>query len=576
MEDNLIYFGGELKAVGGGKVAGYLIRYSDPATPDLTGDFFASGTDYGIVDGASLPVYYQHGLDPQIKATRIGRGKIKYDEVGLWFEAQLEMRDEYEKMIYAMAEAGKLGLSSGAAGHLVEREAEGKSYRIKTWPIAEASLTPTPAEPRNSVMPIKSLLADASEEVELNQPVQTTEPVKAKESNMDEKDKADLITSFDEKVAAAANLAAEQAVKKYAESMEPEVKATIRNVSDEADRALQGNPFKKGEFFKAVYEAGVNPHLTDKRLLPLKATGLNEAIPSQGGFLVQQDRADYIFEKMSPVGSVLSKFNAIPVQGNGLLIPAVDETSRADGSQLGGIATYWIAEGGSYTTSRPTFSTIDLKLNKITALVAATDELLADAGALEAWLMNRVPDALRFQVEKSIFTGNGVGKPLGILNSGALKSAVRADANEIDSADIGNMWAGRWQGANDYVWFAAPTIFPQLMVMSIANMPVYTPPSGLDSEPYGRLLGRPVIETEYNPSLGVVGDLLLASPSQYALITKGGIESASSIHVYFSTGEQAFRFTGRYGGQSMWTSTLASNYASTDTFSPFVALAATT
>ena len=114
------------------------------------------------------------------------------------------------------------------------------------------------------------------------------------------------------------------------------------------------------------------------------------------------------------------------------------------------------------------------------------------------------------------------------------------------------------------------------MQMSISNMPVYTPPSGLDAEPYGRLLGRPVIETEYNPSLGVVGDLLLASPSQYALITKGGIETATSIHVYFSTGDNAYRFTGRFGGQSMWTSTLASNYASTDTFSPFVALAATT
>jgi len=77
------------------------------------------------------------------------------------------MRDEYEKQIYKLAQAGKLGWSSGALGHLVEREPAGKAFHIKTWFIGEASLTPTPAEPRNNAMPVKSLstpemAADAS------------------------------------------------------------------------------------------------------------------------------------------------------------------------------------------------------------------------------------------------------------------------------------------------------------------------------------------------------------------------------------------------------------------------------
>jgi len=129
---------------------------------------------------------------------------------------------------------------------------------------------------------------------------------------------------------------------------------------------------------------------------------------------------------------------------------------------------------------------------------------------------------------------------------------------------------------NDYIWLASPTTFPQLMNMSIGNMPVYVPPSGLDASPYGSLLGRPILENEYSRSLGVLGDIMLVSPSQYALITKGGVRSEASIHVYFTTGEQAFRFTGRFGGQPYWTSTLAGYSGSTDVFSPFVALAATT
>jgi len=65
--------------------------------------------------------------------------------------------------------------------------------------------------------------------------------------------------------------------------------------------------------------------------------------------------------------------------------------------------------------------------------------------------MARVPDELRFKVEAAIFHGDGVGKPLGILNSGALVSAIRTDAGEIDPLDIGRMWAFRWQGVNDYI-----------------------------------------------------------------------------------------------------------------------------
>jgi hypothetical protein len=68
---------------------------------------------------------------------------------GLWYEAQLDMADEYAKMIYDLAKKGKLGFSSGAASHMVDREKVGKSYEIKRWNLAEASLTPQPAESRN-------------------------------------------------------------------------------------------------------------------------------------------------------------------------------------------------------------------------------------------------------------------------------------------------------------------------------------------------------------------------------------------------------------------------------------------
>jgi HK97 family phage major capsid protein len=179
-------------------------------------------------------------------------------------------------------------------------------------------------------------------------------------------------------------------------------------------------------------------------------------------------------------------------------------------------------------------------------------------------------------VEDAIIDGDGVGKPLGILRSGALVSATRTDADEIDAADIARMWSSRYPGANDYVWFANAGIMPQIYQLQVGNVPVYQ--SGLGGyadAPFGRIFGRPVIETEYNPYLGTVGDLLLASPSQYALITKGGIQAASSIHVKFDYDETAFRFVYRVDGQPIWNSGVTA-FDGQRTISPFVALAATT
>jgi phage head maturation protease len=154
--DTIIYQGGAVKALGEGKVGGYLVLFSTASDPDLVGDFFTPDTDFG--SHKSTPVLYQHGLDRTIKRRRLGTADLRTDDVGVWVEAQLALRDDYEREIYEMAQAGKLGWSSGTAAHLVERETSGKAQRLLAWPLGlDASLTPTPAEPRTRSVALKSI-----------------------------------------------------------------------------------------------------------------------------------------------------------------------------------------------------------------------------------------------------------------------------------------------------------------------------------------------------------------------------------------------------------------------------------
>jgi len=148
-----VFQGSTIKATGRGMVEGYLVRFGNPSDTDLERDYFTKSTDFGMEfnDGSShkLGLYYNHGMDPVVKTKKIGYGSIKMTDNGLWYEAQLDLADEYAKMIYDLAKKGKLGFSSGAASHMVDRVPVGKSFEIKRWNLAEASLTPQPAESRN-------------------------------------------------------------------------------------------------------------------------------------------------------------------------------------------------------------------------------------------------------------------------------------------------------------------------------------------------------------------------------------------------------------------------------------------
>jgi hypothetical protein len=159
-----------IKSLGGGRFAGYMIRHTSAADPDLTNDYFTKSTERYIEVGDTIPVLYDHGLDPTLKRTRIGRATVKdIDDVGVWIEGQLKLRDGYEKservqkyldaIDTQLIRPGKAGLSTGAASHMVERkksERKGVS-EITAWGVAEVSITPMPTEPRAAAMSVKSL-----------------------------------------------------------------------------------------------------------------------------------------------------------------------------------------------------------------------------------------------------------------------------------------------------------------------------------------------------------------------------------------------------------------------------------
>lgn len=555
--------GAEVKATrlpgGGVRLGGYLVRYGGA---DLMGEFFAADTDFGGTETA--PVYYHHGQASGIKNRRIGRADLRQDEFGIFAETVLHERDEYERFIVALAEAGKLGWSSGTAAHLMQREEqEDGRTKIVAWPIAEASLTHIPAEPRNAVT-IKAITdLDMLEDERCSSAQPGAEAKSIIESQTTEEVKMTEVTITEERLTQLAHEAAAEALKAI-----PAPAPSVQVVRDEADQPWESD----GQFFKAVRMAATTGR-RDVRL-DKKASGMNESVPSEGGFLLPQTMINRIAERMYGTGNILSRVQRDPVTGNSITINVLDETSRASGSRYGGVLGYWVSEGGTLTSSKPKFAQQLLRLNKVAALSYVTDEMLEDVAYLENFLARVIPGELMFQAEDAIWEGTGAGQPLGIMNSPARVSVTRTDANKVQAADIWAMYARRWIGGR-YAWYINQDVWPQLYALGNTYQNMFIGPAGLPNAPAGTLMGLPIIEVEYASTLGTEGDIVLADFGQYQVIDKGGIRQATSIHVAFVTDETAYRFTYRIDGQPLWASAITP-FKGTNTISPFVSLTAST
>ena len=332
-----------------------------------------------------------------------------------------------------------------------------------------------------------------------------------------------------------------------------------------------------GEFAIAVKNAASGLP-TDDRLFAA-ATGQGTQIPSEGGFAVPMEIAAGIERDLFTVGDLLSRVDARTITGDSIAYNVIDETSRADGSRAGGIRHYWVDQGTAPTASQTKLARVELKLRKVGVLNYQTDEVVEDAAALGGELNAMFTDEILFGVEDAITEGTGAGQPLGYLGCSCQVSVSKETgqaAATINTSNLSKMWAR--MAARDKanaVWLINGDVGPQLDLLSIPAGTSALEPRFVNYGPTGLLTikGRPVVETEYNATLGTVGDIVLINLKRYRLIRKGGVSQQSSIHVRFIQGEHTFRAFYRCDGQIMNRAALTPFKGTGNTLSPVVVLA---
>jgi HK97 family phage major capsid protein len=578
--DLLVYQGDEIKALGGKKFGGYLVRFSTENDPDLVGDYFTKETDFDLENGrGTSQTYFNHGMDKKMGRRKLGKATLIVDDVGVWADHILSERDDYEKMVEELAEAGKLGWSSGTASHLVEREASGKANRITRWPLGlDASYTHTPAEPRNVVMSLKSLIQHESAEAGIG--AGEAEEIKNKtirneDTKMDDKDIANMVA-----VSVKAALDARDS-----EIKAEQLKVDALKVAEETGykKALEdiGGSNRRAYSFHKESELGFAQDADKGFMHWLKTGQKNGALISpdgswdktpevkgamqgqsagEGGYLVPDGFLGTIIQKRDhyswarQIGCTI-----IPTTLDVLKIPT-ESTAQTKFTVT--------AEEGTYSNNEPTIGQVSITVHKMTKEVRVSEELEADEKTnLQGYFSDQFGRAWALADDYYFSTGSGTNEPQGVVTGGTAATAISGSATFTAAEVTAIPYTLHPAYVANASWLMRPVTEGLIRAIQAgASAGIWMFQDWPQGSTGGRptLMGRPVYHSgniavfASGAKIAVFGDF-----SMYAIVQREGMVVTRNPYLYMASGQIGLFAKVRQGGAVLQAEALSVQVAAT-------------
>jgi HK97 family phage major capsid protein len=351
-----------------------------------------------------------------------------------------------------------------------------------------------------------------------------------------------------------------------------ELEKTKAELSEQVKKSSYAQVERKESFGEFLVKA----RRGDSGLREMTRKALGESTGVDGGFLVPEQFMNEVAQ-IRLENSVVRGAGAriINMTSNILKMPSLNVASNAAGSIFGGVAAYWTGEGETKTPSAPKFKQVTLEANKLIGYVESSDELNNDAiVSMGGLLQDLFAQTIAFEEDAAFLSGNGVGKPLGILNAPVTIAETRTTASRVGTVDLVKMLARSYGSLSNKVWVINQSVLPEIYKLKDENSNYILLP-GSNSNIAGALpqtiYGIPVVVSEKLPALGTSGDILLADMSYYLIGDRQQLTVDESIHVKFQTDEKSWRFVSRVAGQP-WLDSAITPRNGGSTLSPFVKL----
>lgn len=156
-------------------------------------------------------------------------------------------------------------------------------------------------------------------------------------------------------------------------------------------------------------------HTTDISSLPdVYRKSLSSFSFGGSGFILPPTMSDRILSCLTDQTDVTSLFDSVNISGASVRF--LIDNGTIDHAAWG-CETSCFANNPNGTDLTQGLGELEIKPEPLRYIACATSDLLEDAGInIEMWLLNKVARAFRQTISSAVMTGDGVGKPLGILN----------------------------------------------------------------------------------------------------------------------------------------------------------------
>lgn len=264
---------------------------------------------------------------------------------------------------------------------------------------------------------------------------------------------------------------------------------------------------------------------------------------SEGGFLVPDGFERTLVEALEEQNIFRTLAHVIQTSSGDRKIPVVASKGTAS----------WVDEEGAIPESDDSFGQVSIGAYKLGTMIKVSEELLGDSVFdLEAYVSREFARRIGNKEEEAFFTGDGTGKPLGVLadNGGAEIGVTAAAAGAFTADEVFDLFYSlKAPYRKNAVFLMNDASVKALRKLKDSNGQYLWQPSLTAAAP-DTLLGRPVYTSAFMPALEAgKKSVLFGDLSYYWVADRQGRSFRRLGELFAPTGQVGFLATQRVDGK---------------------------
>lgn len=283
--------------------------------------------------------------------------------------------------------------------------------------------------------------------------------------------------------------------------------------------------------------------MRSKAPMPAVTNALQIGTDSEGGYLVPDEYERTLVEALEEENIFRQMAKVIRTSSGDRKIPVVASKGTAS----------WIDEEGAFPESDDSFGQVSIGAYKLGTMIKVSEELLNDSVFdLQSYISREFARRIGAKEEEAFFTGDGKGKPLGVLaaTGGAETGVTAASATAVTADELMDLYYSlKSPYRKKSVWVLNDSTIKAIRKLKDSNGQYLWQPSLTAGTP-DTILGRPVKTSAYMPAIAAgAKTIAFGDFSYYWIADRQGRSFKRLNELFAATGQVGFLASQRVDGK---------------------------